>query len=352
MTKVTFVKILTAAALLASGSISRAATLYTTNASGVENLFVVDIATGATSPAPQVTELGFDTFNGLSSVPGDSSVLYALNNPRPAVFEDPQTSRLARIDLATGEVTLFPLFDESTLGFAEPFSHAIAISQKDKSKAIVAGVATRERRERYLWEIDLTDGSVIGPAIRIPDERGLRSLTYGLEGETLYGMDFEGNLVTADHVTGTLSTVGDPGLSDFVEGLAFHPFSGELYAVNGQFSDALLILDPNDGSVLQQVGPLGIPGPEGLAFVPIPGDANGDAKVDLMDFAILKSNFNSGESLTEGDFNLDGAVDLADFSILKDNFSGSAAQSVPEPASLLLSVLALVFIFLKRPLAA
>ncbi|MFO0900603.1 MAG: dockerin type I domain-containing protein [Pirellulales bacterium] len=83
----------------------------------------------------------------------------------------------------------------------------------------------------------------------------------------------------------------------------------------------------------------------------IPGDANGDGKVDLSDFGILKSNFGSGTTLAEGDFNADGKVDLSDFGILKENFGATGAAFVPEPSSLVLAgigVLALGLVARRR----
>jgi probable HAF family extracellular repeat protein len=72
----------------------------------------------------------------------------------------------------------------------------------------------------------------------------------------------------------------------------------------------------------------------------IPGDANGDGKVDLSDFGILKDNFGSGTTLAEGDFNADTKVDLSDFGILKNNFGSTGALFVPEPSTFLLAALA------------
>jgi hypothetical protein len=83
----------------------------------------------------------------------------------------------------------------------------------------------------------------------------------------------------------------------------------------------------------------------------IPGDANGDGKVNLSDFGILKDNFGSGTTLAEGDFNADGKVDLSDFGILKDNFGSTGAAFVPEPSSLLMAgigTLALGFALRRR----
>jgi len=71
------------------------------------------------------------------------------------------------------------------------------------------------------------------------------------------------------------------------------------------------------------------------------GDANGDGKVDLSDFGILKQNFGTGSAAAEGDFNGDSKIDLTDFGILKENFGKSSTAAVPEPATLSLSLLGL-----------
>ena len=55
---------------------------------------------------------------------------------------------------------------------------------------------------------------------------------------------------------------------------------------------------------------------------PLAGDANGDRRVDMDDFVLLKTNFGTpaGATAAEGDADGDGDVDLDDFVILKNNF--------------------------------
>lgn len=108
------------------------------------------------------------------------------------------------------------------------------------------------------------------------------------------------------------------------------------------------------GSFLVQYGP-GSPFDENQVILTafqgstgLPGDANGDGRVDLADFGILKSNFGSGTTLAEGDFNGDGKVDLADFGILKENFGKSGAAAVPEPATLVLTMLGVALLTIRR----
>lgn len=79
------------------------------------------------------------------------------------------------------------------------------------------------------------------------------------------------------------------------------------------------------------------------SVAPLPGDANGDGSVDLLDLDILGSNFgDSPATLAQGDFNGDNVVDLLDLDILGSNFGEMAATAsaaaVPEPAGLAVAV--------------
>ncbi len=88
-----------------------------------------------------------------------------------------------------------------------------------------------------------------------------------------------------------------------------------------------------------------------------PGDFNGDAKVDAADVAIWQAGFGtqSGASRTTGDADGDGDVDGADYLALQRNFGWSAlnvgsptSTGVPEPASVLVLSIALIFIARRR----
>ncbi|MEQ9453394.1 MAG: peptidylprolyl isomerase [Phycisphaeraceae bacterium] len=68
------------------------------------------------------------------------------------------------------------------------------------------------------------------------------------------------------------------------------------------------------------------------AFLLVPGDANFDGVVDLIDLSTLATNFGGSVIGAEaGDFNFDGVVDLIDLSTLASNFG--AGTTVPEPVS-------------------
>jgi len=85
-------------------------------------------------------------------------------------------------------------------------------------------------------------------------------------------------------------------------------------------------------------------------LLPLFGDANGDMRVDLDDFAILRGTFGqSGEGLA-ADFDEDGDVDLDDYETLVSGFGtiatfgppGMAPEAesltIPEPASLMIAM--------------
>ncbi|MEM9295022.1 MAG: dockerin type I domain-containing protein [Planctomycetota bacterium] len=80
------------------------------------------------------------------------------------------------------------------------------------------------------------------------------------------------------------------------------------------------------------------------------GDANDDGVVDLLDFDILASNFNTNTAngASDGDFNGDGTVDLLDFDILAQNFGATSPSTVPEPASAALLTLAVPALLRRR----
>lgn len=59
---------------------------------------------------------------------------------------------------------------------------------------------------------------------------------------------------------------------------------------------------------------------------PLPGDTNGDRKVDFADFLTLSANFGNevDEAFADGDFDNDDVVTFADFLVLSGNFGKSA----------------------------
>lgn len=64
----------------------------------------------------------------------------------------------------------------------------------------------------------------------------------------------------------------------------------------------------------------------------LPGDANLDRRVDIADFAVLASQFNSPGTWAHGDFTGDGLTNINDFALLAGHFNMSIARDLPRTA--------------------
>ena len=100
-----------------------------------------------------------------------------------------------------------------------------------------------------------------------------------------------------------------------------------------------------------------IPENNGLALVGgvdlVPGDANGDGKVDALDLNTLGVNWqqNVAGGIAEGDFDESGFVDAADLNILGTNWLfgvGEGAAAVPEPNAVALTLAGLLGLLTLR----
>lgn len=91
--------------------------------------------------------------------------------------------------------------------------------------------------------------------------------------------------------------------------------------------------------------------------LPIPGDVNGDKKVDILDYNIIFANMNQpgGQTLAQGDVDGDGKVLISDYRFWKERRSLLApggggiggAAGVPEPTSALLIAMGMALLSLS-----
>jgi hypothetical protein len=89
----------------------------------------------------------------------------------------------------------------------------------------------------------------------------------------------------------------------------------------------------------------------GSTMPPIPGDANGDGKVDATDATTVAAHWGQVGGWSDGDFNSDTLVTAADASLMAANwgYGTSEAGAVPEPSALALLFMGVVgFPFRRR----
>lgn len=120
-----------------------------------------------------------------------------------------------------------------------------------------------------LLEVDPYSG--VPSLVGIMDDRTW-GLAFDSQTDTLYGVTMSGSsLVRIDLADASQTLIGTEGGIGTVEGLAFSPDNGSLYAVLLGGSPMLASIDPLDGTV----SPIGSTGTEhfisGLAFTPEPG---------------------------------------------------------------------------------
>jgi len=222
---------------------------------------------------------------------------------------------------AQDEDDFFPLdqgegvLDIDAAVFMIPDSHLRSPAEAAK---VVSGDAVGTVPVRQAgWEIDVNpaDGTSDTFTVENPDENVFSTvadldgivLTVNALGEVADGSSFL--IVDADSVIGT------PTIA--TEGWTFDSSSG-----------SIVFGEPSVG---------------------IPGDIDGDGTVGFPDFLILSNSFGQTvEAGTMGDFDGDGSVAFPDFLVLSNNFGQSAAVAIPEPSSVRLLGMAVLFVGLLR----
>jgi len=74
---------------------------------------------------------------------------------------------------------------------------------------------------------------------------------------------------------------------------------------------------------------LSVPAGQTLVHYTVYGDATGDNKTDIKDFAVWSNNYLTGARWSQGEFNFDGKVDIKDFAV----WSNAYLKSVPAAAT-------------------
>jgi hypothetical protein len=159
------------------------------------------------------------------------------------------------------------------------------------------------------------------------------------------------------------------GWSRAGSGQAFSSFDGSWYtaAASSDLSDgvattvttmATLYIPTRSSPDLSYTGALSFDYGEGTvqqgSLQVVPGDANGDGRVDINDLTIVLANYNLTGTWSQGEFTGSGTVDINDLTIVLANYNqtfGAAAggmASVPEPSALALVAAGLILAAIGR----
>ena len=149
-------------------------------------------------------------------------------------------------------------------------------------------------------------------------------------------LDEEGTEAAAATAVVLDGSVGDP----MPEFRADHPF---LFLIRDNVTDSILFL----GRVIEPT-----PSTADASGSPsLPGDLNGDDRVDSADLDIVRSNWGrvvDPGTLSAGDPSGDGTVGGADLDVVRSNWGAVAAASVPEPGMITIALLALIAVLFRR----
>jgi len=211
------------------------------------------------------------SYAGLAARPGSTGFLYTTSSTG-TIFPCVSETRLEKISVGSGAYSPVADIDQAALGLPADYTleaTAIAISPNSPSTATLAGVAFHTSCDplAYIFSVDLDTGAVLAPAV--PLAESIESLTYSLDGATLYGgvgCCSVAKLVTVDPATGVITDITSGTPPPAITGLSFRPEDGALFATIGWLSDELVTISTSAGTVDSVLGPMGVLGPHGLAF--------------------------------------------------------------------------------------
>jgi hypothetical protein len=152
------------------------------------------------------------------------------------------------------------------------------------------------------------------------------------------------NVIIAGQYTGRLDNGGEHIRLENSAGAAIHDFTYDDNGVDWHistdgFGPSLVIINPAGDKAnwglptgwRPSLENLGSPGRDDA----LPGDVNGDARVDAIDLAIVQANLGTtvGATRGQGDLDGDGAVDRTDVAQVASNFGRSIAAPSPSAAA-------------------
>lgn len=234
-------------------------TLYGVDARS-DCLCIIDTSTGIATP---VGPTGFDDIEALA-YDDVAKILYAADT----------AATLYRIDLSTGRAT-------ELISFGGVFENVNSLAFRRSTGRLYF----YDNYNEFLVHVDPLGGSYVIVGSDTELSAGVQSLTFGIDGETLYAAVRDGStgttLVVVDPAGAAATVIGDVadgGTRFQIAGMDFHPTTGVLFAANDDYdyeyvnpsgpeANALVTINPSTGTATM----IGMPGttrPEGLAFDP------------------------------------------------------------------------------------
>jgi hypothetical protein len=175
------------------------------------------------------------------------------------------------------------------------------------------------------------DGTIAGAGVMLaPGERALL-----VSNPDAFAMRYDSNARIVGTFTGKLDNAGErlkledaagETILDFIYDDGWYPSTdGDGYSLEivDELADTIAWSQAAQWKASEQLG--GTPGTG--AQTELPGDANGDGRVDLEDLNAVRNNFGATGEDVAGDTNGDGRVDLEDLNAVRNNF-GATSSSV------------------------